>query len=39
MKRILSAVCLAVLLASPGMLAQQPAAPRPKVLSFFTAGG
>ena len=41
MKRILlPCVCLAMcLVVSPCVAAQQPAAPRPKVLAFFTAGG
>jgi type 1 glutamine amidotransferase len=41
MKRILvSVVCVVVtVLALPGLSAQQPAAPRPKVLAFFTWGG
>ena len=41
MKRILVSVwCLAVWLPVPASgAAQQPAAPRPKVLAFFTAGG
>ena len=41
MKRILVSVwCLAVWLpVSASVVAQQPAAPRPKVLAFFTAGG
>ena len=40
MKRMLFIGCLAVsLVTAPHILAQQPAAPRPRVLAFFTVGG